>query len=334
MGEVLSTHGYQYLSMETGAGSAWGTEATTPVLIHHPTIKYDVKQLRDVKRNRRVIGLAQSAHSQAVGKSVAGSIDLPFYGSVDSGTTVALARSIFEWAFGDGSTVTLESGDRPSCTVYNIVRDASNTQISSRKDAGLRVNKFTLKGQEDGYVEMSLDVIGKSQTAYSSSPDALPDDRYELNEALFIDSVFTLGGSPLAIASFELTVDFGLKPRRLTGSSAAGLTTGGGITNLPSAGGVIAELTVTPLKTASTYDAYQRLLGVTELAATLAVQGRHGGTGLTGDHTKLSLAMARCALENADEVFGQDDIANQPLKFAVLKPSSSAVQIVPTWSEV
>jgi len=334
MGEVLVQHGYQYWSFETGSGSAWGTEASSPVLVHHPVIKYDVKQLREVKRNRRLIGIGQQAHSQAVGKSVAGSIDLPWYGSVDAGTTVALAKSMMEWALGDGSTVTLETGDRPSATVYNIVRDGGNTQISSRKDSGLRVNKFTLKGQEDGYIEMSFDVIGKAQVSFSSTPDALPADRYELNEALFIDTIFTLGGSALPISSFELSVDFGLKPRRLTASAAAGLTTGGGITNLPAAAGPITELTVVPLKTASTYDAYQRLLGVTELAAVLSVQGRHGGSGASGDYTKCSLAMARCALENADEVFGGDDIANQPLKFAVLKPQSSAVQIVPTWSEV
>lgn len=334
MGEVLVDHGYQYFSFETGSGSAWGTEASSPVLLHHPTAKYDVKQQRMVKRNRRLIGLAQSAHSQNVGKSLAGSIDLPFMGHVDSGTTIALARSMFEWAFGDGSTVTIETGDRPSCTVYNIVRDGGNTQISSRKDAGLRVNKFVLKGSEDGFVEMSMELIGKSTAAFSSTPNALPNDRQELTEALFIDSICTLGGSNLPISAFELSVDFGLKPRRLTSTAAAGLTTGGGITNLPAAGGVVAELTLTPLKTANTWDGYQRLQATTELSCVLSVQGLHGGSGASGDYTRLSLSMARCALENADEVFGSDDIASQPLKFAVLKPSSSAVMIVPTWSEV
>ena len=62
MSEVLVTHGYQVFSFETGAGSAWGTEASSPVLLHHPTMKYDVKQLRMPKRNRPMIGLAQSAH--------------------------------------------------------------------------------------------------------------------------------------------------------------------------------------------------------------------------------------------------------------------------------
>lgn len=335
MAEVLVTHGYQYFSFETGAGSAWGTEATVPVLLHHPVAKYDVKAGRMTKENDRLIGIAQSGHLQNVGKMLAGGLDVPFYGHVDSGTTIALAQSMFEWAFGDGSTVTLETSDaRPSATVYNIVRDGGNTQISSRKDAGLRVNKFTLKGSEDGFVEMSLELMGKSTAEFSSSPNALPNDRQELTEALFIDSIVTLGGSNLPVASFELSVDFGLKPRRLTGAAAAGLTTGGWITNLPAAGKVKAELTLVPLKTVNTWDGYQRLMATIDLAAVLSVQGLHGGSGGSGDYTRLSLSMARCALKNADEVFGNDDIANQPLKFTVLKPSSSAVMIVPTWSEV
>jgi len=323
MAHILGAKRYQYFEKETGSGSDWGTRPTTPVLVHCPTSSCGIKLVRNVTKHNPFIGTPQRRHAQNPNSLPQGSITMPLYGSVPASPgSKSFAQYFMELATDSQDTL----DPRPSMRVFDITRDGSGTTVGGHEFTGLRVNKMTLKGSADsGFLELTLDLIGKTGIALQASADALPDDRDQLLEFYFSDVVFTLGGSAINIDSFEWTIDWGLKPKFLNSTRPSKL----------SAQANVQTLTVTPLKDSATYDAYMRLQAQTELTNVLTIKGLHSGTGTVAtNYCQGAFTFTRCSLLNADEVLNQEDYGMQPLIFDVLKPDTSANQVTPVWSDV
>jgi len=321
MAHILGAKRYQYFEKETGAGSDWGTRPTTPVLVHCPTTQCGLKLQRNVVKHNPFIGQAQRRHAQNPNSMPQGQIVLPLYGKVPTNTGgKSLAQYFLELATDSQETL----DPRPSIRVFDIGRDGAGATVAGHEFTGMRVNKMTLKGSSDsGFLELTLDLMGKTELTLQAAADSLPDDRTKLLEFYFSDTTFTLGGSALTIDSFEWSIDWGLKAKYMNGSRP----------NKLSAQHNVQTLTVTPLKDSGTYDAYQRLQEQTELTNVLTIKGLHSGTGSTGNYVQGAFTFGRCSLMNADEALTQDDFAMQPLIFDVLKPDTSANQVTPVWTE-
>lgn len=316
MAHVLGAKRYQYFEKETGAGSGWGTRPTTPVLVHAPTSSYGVKLVRNVKQSRPFAGRAQSHHAQNPNSIVQGAITMPLYGAFLAAPVVSIAQYFLDLATDSQETL----DPRPSIRVFDIHRDGAGTLVAGHEDSGLRVNKMTLKGSDAG-LELTLDVIGKQQINLSASADALPDDRNGLLEMLFSDVVLSIGGSEVAIDSFEWSVDWGLKPIYLNSNRPSKV----------SAQHNKQELSWTPLKDSATYDAYLRLQAQTELEAILTIKGLHSGTA-ADNYTVGEFTFPRASLLGADDTISPDDFGMQAIKMSLLKPNTSDNTVTPAWS--
>jgi len=320
MSHVLGAKRYQYFEKETGTGAAWGTRPSTPVLVHAPTKSYGVALKRNSAQHRPIAGRGQSHHSQSPNSLVSGSIVMPLYGAYLSSPAVSIAQY-----FLDLVTDTPETLDpRPSFRAFDIHKDGSGTTVTGHEDSGLRVNKATLKGSaSDGFLELTLDCIGKTQIVLQGSASALPDDRNGLLEMLFSDTVLSIGGSAVDMSEFSWEVDYGIKPLFLNGNRP----------NQVSAQYNKQTLSFKPLKTAATYDAYLRLQDNTELESILTIKGLHSGTA-ADTYTTGQFTFARSVLDEASDDIGLDDFGFQAIKMHLLKPDTSDNTCVPVWDTV
>ncbi len=316
MAHVIGAKRYQYFEKETGTGAAWGTRPTTPVLVHAPTTSYGVKLVRNMKKANPFAGRAQRHHAQNPNSMVSGSITMPLYGAFLSAPAVSIMQYFLDLATDDQEVL----DPRPSIRAFDIHRDGSGTTVAGHEHSGLRVNKMTLKGSDSG-LELSLDVMGKTEITLSAAAAALPDDRNGLIECLFSDVVLSIGGSEVAIDSFEWSIDWGLKAKYLNSNRPSKI----------SAQHNVQEFSWTPLKEAATYDAYLRLQAQTELEAILTIKGLHSGTG-ADNYTVGEFTFPRASLNAADDTISQDDFGMQAIKMDLLKPDTTDNTVTPVWS--
>lgn len=246
-----------------------------------------------------------------------GTITMPLYGAYDSGPGVSLAEYFLDLALDNQETL----DPRPSFRAFDIHRDGAGNTVAGHEASGLRVNKMTLKGQDGGMLELSLDVSGKDETNLSGSAAALPDDRNQLLEMLFSEVTLTVGGSAVLISDFSWEIDWGLKEKYLNSTRPSKI----------SAQHNVQTLTITPLKEAATYDAYLRLVAQTEQEVVLTIKGLHSGTG-ADNYTVGTFTFPRASLEAADDTIGPDDFGMQSIKLDLLKPDTTDNTVTPVWS--
>lgn len=317
---IVGTESYLHLNDETNwgqssVGSGSGT-ASTPFFIG--VVSYGVRTTRLTRMPQVYVGLHQRKRGpQVYGGDVAGQLVTPLYGYIPTGQTLAIARKMLDWAYGD----------------YELEEPASKTaqwtegpNLANKRHTGLRVNQATLTGQADsGDLQLSLDLIGKEEMGYPTGT-AIPDDLEKLVDMQFTDCTFTLEGTTVQAQAFTHTLNRNLQPQRLNDFWITGLC-----------GGVRDEtLQIVIPKTDATWDVRNRLSGATadvEVTGQYTIQGLHNGTGSSGNYTKLARAFSRLRFISQEQS-GDFGIQYQALTFQVLKPDSSSNAYADTWSEV
>lgn len=315
-GCIIGAESYLHLTDET----AWGQSsvgsgsgaATTPFFIG--VVSYGVR-MQPLKRKPNVfVGLHQrKGGSKVYGGNVTGQLVTPMYSYIPTGQSLAIARKMSDWAFGD-----LELEEPASKTAHW----AEGPNVANKRHTGLRVNQATLTGSADsGDIQLSLDLIGQQEMGYPTAT-AIPDDLEKLADMQFVDSTFTLESVTTQCSAFTQTLNRNLQPQRLNDFWITALC------------GAVRDETIQFVvpKNDATYDVRNRLATDTEVTGQFTIQGLHNGTG-TGSYTKLTRAFNRLRFLSQEQS-GDFGIQMQTLTFEVLKPDSSSASYTDTWSEV
>ena len=295
--------------------SSWGT-TITPTDFYIPLDDYGVKLNVESRQAKAACGVRQVKYNERVHATPQGSIRHGLSGQwpLPSGSP-SFAQYLLEWCFG-----TPEVADRASKTIHLIQQGDGGTQ---KKHTGLRVTQATLTGKEDGFVELSIDVIGKQESSSSYSA-SLPDDRSGLWQFLFADAVFSIGGVTFPIGEFAWQIQYGLKPKFSSGFTPTVLRGPQGLQTL----------TIKQPKTGGTYEAYHRLTTTTEKVAQLSLQGLHGGSGASGDFTRVVIDFNKLSMLTSEDELVTDGQVENPISFQCLKPNSGTAAVAMTWSLV
>ncbi|MGL5095013.1 MAG: phage tail tube protein, partial [Planctomycetia bacterium] len=129
------------------------------------------------------------------------------------------------------------------------------------------------------------------------------------------DASCTVGGQPIELRGFRLTLDNKLQVNRAAGYGPAHLTHG------------VREvgLTLAVYKTAATYDALRRSAALATTAVQLTLKGRHLGTAADA-FTRVVLTLPAARLADATDAERQrlDDLVRQDVSYIALKPNEAA----------
>lgn len=307
---ILGAKSYLMLCNE----SQWSVPPSSPAYIPVPVSQYDVRFRPESRQSTPLIGVLQRRHSRIVRGSVAGKLVCPLYGWKPAGSTVSIAQFLLQWAFGSPETV-----EPASC----MVDWAEGPDLANRRHTGLRVGTATVRGDaESGQVELSLDLTGRNESALVSAP-ALPANLRKLTEFEFSDCSLELNGVSVPMRGFELQVQHGLRVEYLN-------------TTVPSyivRTQRVAGLQVEIFKEDGSWDALRRNTTAADMTGKLILRGLHNGTG-TGNWTRVSLDFARLSLIDVEQQSAMNRLTSQPLQFTILKPDTTADDVVQTWSEV
>jgi len=296
--------------------SSWGT-ISSPADYYIPVEDYGVKLNVESRQAKPGCGVRQTKFNERTQGIPQGNIKVPLFGQppVGSPSGDSFAKYLIDWCFANP-----ENEDRDSKRIIFVEQGSGGTQ---KRHTGLRVSQATLSGSEGGFVELSIDVIGKLEEA-SSYSWTLPTNRGQLSEFLFADSVFTIGGTTFPISEFQWQIQYGLRPKFSGGFSPTVLR----------GGQCLQTLTIKQPKTGDTYEAYHRLATTTEKTAVLTLQGQHGGLGPSGDFTKLTATFNKLSMLTSEDELARDSEIENPILFQVLKPNSSTAAVGMTWGVV
>lgn len=296
--------------------TSWGTIGS-PADYYIPVEDYGVKLNVESRQAKPGCGVRQTKFNERIHGIVQGNIKAPLYGQPPSGSpsSDAFAKYLIEWCFGGP-----ENEDRSSKRVIFVEQGSGGTQ---KRHTGLRVSQATLSGSEGGFIELSMDVIGKLEEA-SSYSWSLPANRGQLSEFLFADAVFTIGGTTFPISEFQWQINYGLKPKFSGGFSPTVLR----------GGTCLQTLTIKQPKTSDTYEAFQRLSTTTEKTAVLTLQGLHGGLGPSGDYSIVTIEFNKLSMLTSEDQLTSDSEIETPISFQCLKPNSSTAAVAMTWGNV
>jgi len=312
--EILGTKKYLVLADE----STWGTTPGEPVYVHLPVTEYNVRFRPQNRQANPYIGLYQRKHSKNFRGQPTGQLNTPLYGWVDAGIEMSLAEYLLSWAF-EGH----EDTDLPS----KLAEWAEGPNVANKRHNGLRVNSATLSGSDDsGVIELSLELQGKSEAGQNvvTAAQTLPADRNRILEMEFADCTFKLGGSTVGVKSFQLQIQHGLKAEYLNSYTPSLLVKTQRVLTL----------SLVLVKNSDTYDTCRRAVTSTEMTGQIVLKGLHNGTGTAETNwTVATLDFGRLALVDVDEQGGKEDLATQPLNFAVLKPETTDNDLEITWTE-
>lgn len=301
-----------------GAETTWGTVPGSPTYVHCPVATYGVKLVTENRQSSLFTGNEFQKHNQKRRGNPQGQVVAPMFGWQPSGLGMSLAQYLFDWGFD------IPASD-PCVRDSKFAEWAEGPDVANRRHTGLRVASATLAGDSgSGQVTIALDLQGKDEATFATA-QAVPDDMNSLVDFDFSNVTLTLGGTSVAIRSFELKVDYSMQPLFENSTRPVYL---------------LADMTsytfnVTLAKEDDTYAALHRALTNSELTAVLSMQGSHEGTGTAlTDDTKLAITMARCALIDDAPTFNRGQAIEEALNFLVLKPDTTDNPIESVWSEV
>lgn len=307
-----SSLSYLTLADET----TWGTVPVSPTYVHCPVASYGVKLVTEHRQSDLYTGNEFQRHNQKRRGNPQGQLVAPLFGWHPSALSESLAQYLFDWAFDIPDT---DPCTRPS----KFAEWAEGPDVANRRHEGLRVASATLAGDSgSGQVTITLDLQGKDEDTFATA-QTVPDDMNSLVDFDFSDVTLELGGSPVAIRSFELTVDYSMQPLFENSKRPVYL---------------LADMTsytfnVTLAKEDDTYAALHRAQTDSEMTGVLSMQGSHEETGATGDDTKCVITMARLALIDNSPTFNKGQAVEEGLNFLVLKPDTTDEPLEVVWSE-
>lgn len=311
--EILKTKSYATLYTE----STWGTKPGSPTYYHLPVLDYNVWFKPQNRQANPYLGLFGRKHSKNFRGMPSGNLSCALHGYIPAGGSVSLMQYILDWGLGD-----LEAGETGS----KGCQWAEGPGTADKEHNGLRVNAATISGSDDsGFIQASLDLMGKTEAGDGTySVQALPDDRERIVDCEFPDSTLSIGGSAVAYKNATLQVQRGLKVEYLNSFTPSLLLSTQ----------TLISFQCQLIKNADTYDTLRRASTVSEVAVVWTIKGLHNGTGTGGtNYTQAAITMDRCSFLDAGEQGSKEDIANQQLSYAVLKPDSSAASIAIAYTE-
>lgn len=305
-----------YLTL--GAETTWGTVPGSPTYVHCPVASYGVRLVTENRQSDLYTGNEFQKHNQKRRGNPQGQLVAPMFGWHPSGLSESLAKYLFDWGFD------IPVSD-PCVRTSKFAEWAEGPDVANRRHTGLRVASATLAGDSgSGQVTISLDLQGKDEATFATA-QTVPNDMNKLVDFDFSNVTLTLGGTSVAIRSFELAVDYSMQPLFENSTRPVYL---------------LADMTsytfnVTLAKEDDTYAALHRALTNSELTAVLSMQGSHEGTGTVATNdTKLAITMARCALIDDSPTFNKGQAVEEALNFLVLKPDTADNPLEAVWSDV
>lgn len=289
-----------HLAKET----AWGSLPGSPTYIHLPYASYDVRPRLQVAEARLFTGLRQRRHHRITRATLEGSLETPLYSHHLAGKSIA--QHLLEWLISAPNDVSLESF---SAELFEVNTD-------NKRHLGLRPARGTIRGSADsGPVAISLDLRGKEEIGGITTPALVPTTPVP-TEILFKDCVFSIDGQPVALQSFDISVNNNLQVYHNNSYWPS----------LIVAGTREVDFRFSLFKTDDTYDLMRRG-DATELPASLTLKGAHNGTGPSGNFTTITIELARLALRDANDFGNLDDLVSQEIDGVILKPSTTANEI-------
>lgn len=303
-----------YLSIVNEA--TWGTLPGSPTYFHLPVDTYSVKLKQDRRKANPMLGLLQEKHGQNWRGMPSGQLVTSMFGFQPPSQTFSLAELLTTWAFSELETLG---------TLSKSIEYAEGPNVKNKRHLGMRVASATIEGSADtGVITFSADLMGKDEVGQSTvgNAQAIPDDRNKIVEMQFADTVFTLDSVVTLLKKFSLKIDHQLTVEYLNSRRPSLLL----------AKKSILTFQCVLMAGDDTYDAYNRIATMTELAGSLVIKGLHNGTGATGNYTVGTFTMPRMSFVNAGDEGGRD-IAFHPIDFDLLKPDTSGNALTVVWSE-
>lgn len=302
-----------YLTL--GAEATWGTTPGTPAYFHWPVTSYGVVLNAERRNTKTFTGVRQRRHGHNFRGMPAGQIVGPLYGWKASGAASTLAEYLTTWGMGSHETIELPS---------KFAEWAEGPDIANVRHNGLRVNSCTIEGSAGGVITITLDVMGKTESALVTA-QTLPTDRELCVEMDYEDCSFELAGVAVTPMSFRWQVT----------NTLQAVYEGGRSPSVIAAGDRVETLMMSFLKQDDTYEAANRAIGTDyELTGELVLKGLHNGTGATGDYTVGTVTFGRLQLVKPDQARNISTLYEHTLNFDVLKPDTSDNGSAVVWSEV
>lgn len=324
--EVLGAKSFLCLAME----STWGTEGDE--YVYTPVSQYGVEYQPETRQSRPYLGLMQEKYSKNFRGMPSGQLvtelfgyePTPLSGTTSSDLGISLAEYLLDWGMVDEAGTIHEAVELPSMSA----EWAEGPDVTNMEHLGLRVNQATLAGQDGGPLQLTYDLMGKSEAAVGSAR-TIPTDHEEIASTAFefCDTVFNLndgaGGAneALPIESLQLQVNHGLQVK-YNNESAPSLI-------LATRRTVTLQVTID--KDASLHDVDRRGLGVTNFTGELIIQGLNNGTGAAA-WTIGTITFPKLVYVNHQDQRNRDAIVTQPLQFHVQKPDSSSLDMSIAWT--
>lgn len=304
--------------------STWGTYNSGGTHIYVPVTSYGVAVTRENQQADLFTGLRQRRHNRAFRGTVAGNITMPLY--AQHVNSKSIAEHILTWAFSAPSSDTLTS----------FTGELNEDGVDDKRHNGLRINSLTISGANGGPVNLSIDVIGKSEDG-GITPEAIPVSDPMPIEFLMSDATLALetdetssasvggAGNEQEILAFSLTLQNNLEALHVNSFWP----------NYLLAGVRMVDFSMTILKETNTYDAMRRDSAININNAVFTLLGRHGGSGASGDYTSLSIDLDRLHVANVNDLPPSlNTTVQQEVSYISLKPDSTQNDIDLTWALV
>lgn len=311
MANIIGRKSYLVLGDE----SSWGSVPGSPTYVHAPVNSWGVRLVTDARQATPFTGNLQERHNRVFRGRTEGTATFDIYGWKPGAFTQSLLQYLLDWGFANLETVEPTS---------KFAEWAEGPNTSNRQFTGLRCSGATLEGSDDnGAWTLSLNLSGKDEVDLATA-QTLPNDREKLAECLFQDSTFALGGSAILLRSFRMETTRPLEVR-FNNATRPSL--------IVSVGPVSTTVTMVPQKTANTYDAVKRLLGMNEYTGQAVIKGLHNGTGTGGtNYTVATIDFPRLSFVDKEDQ-DVESVLYEGLTFRALKPDTSSNSITLTYSE-
>jgi len=301
--EILGPNSHVFVYAE----SAWGTKPGTPVYVYLPVDSFGLKTQGQTRYNDPYTGGRFQKHAQAYNMAPSGQMGGKFHGYEDAGISESIAQMITDLAYG-------ALADNESASIG--VEWAQGPDTANKQFNGMRMDQLTIQGSaQSGVVEWNASFVGKNEVTLATA-QTVPNDLEKLVDFQFCDMTLSIDSSAIKIASFQLQRSLNQKPKWLNSRTP----------NCIKVGKIVDTITFQFLKNANTYDTIQRAMAsagtMSEKDLDVVLLGNHNGTG-TNTNTRLTIDIPRACITDIDDKLSADDVFEQGLTFAILKPDSS-----------
>jgi hypothetical protein len=304
-----------FLAKET----TFGVTPSSPA----PTYIYVPYQQCDLRNDPQAVvpdlytGLYQERQSQIVKNMVSGGISLPLYGYVVSSKSIA--QHLLEW--------TIERPGSNGLFQDSFLVEEYEGGADNKRWNGVRVASATLSGDDQGgVINLALQCLGFKETG-GITTQTIPLSVPQPIEFRFLDAVLNIGGSPVTMRSFNLSINNNLQARHVADGTADA--------QWPSiifSGKRRVTFSFTLYHNANTYDVLARTLGSANSVIQLVLKGQHLGTGAASTNfTTVTIDLVRASFQSKNNQAALNDLAQQSPQFIALKPDTSASEIAFTY---